>query len=139
MSKYHRAVAGIDAAPTVESEPPVDIVTTEDAKRIGEQIGIDWSASEFPVEEFAAGLVVEREHGPNGPGGDRADVSRGDPLVEGKIAWAHLLELPDYYTRLEKMEGEGEAGDEVAGASTDPADYQRVEETGIAPTETELG
>ena len=128
MSKYHRAVEGIDAEPTVESEPPVDIVTTEDARRIGEQIGIDWNTSGFPVEEFAAGLVVEREHGPSGPGGERADVSRGDPLVEGKIAWAHLLELPDYYTRLEKMESEGKAEEpDEAGASTNPADYQDTE------------
>ena len=131
MSKYHRVAAGIGAGPTVESEPPVDVVTVDDARRIGEQIGIDWGASGFPAEEFAAGLVVEREHGPGGPGGERADVSRGDPLVEGKIAWAHLLELPDYYTRLEKMESEGEAGDaeDAGGASTDPADYQNSPET----------
>jgi hypothetical protein len=26
--------------------------------------------------------------------------------MTGKIAWAHLKELPDYYTRLAAMEGE---------------------------------
>jgi hypothetical protein len=29
--------------------------------------------------------------------------------MAGKIAWAHLKEIRDYYTRLEKMEEEGEA------------------------------
>jgi len=29
------------------------------------------------------------------------------PLVlTGRIAWAHLQELPDYYSRLKEMEGE---------------------------------
>lgn len=118
MGKHHRA----------EGEPPADTLTAGDARRIGEQIGVDWGACGFPVEEFAAGLAVEREHGPTGKGGDRTDVSRGDPLTEGKIAWVHLLELPDYYTRLSRMESEGRAelgSDEEGegGPSTDPADY----------------
>lgn len=131
MSKYHRALADIDApavnGPTVENEPPANILTVEDARRIGEQIGIDWDTVEFPVEEFAAGLIVEREHGPVGAGGERTNVSRGDPLVEGQIAWVHLLELPDYYTRLDGMENEGNAelgltkGD--GGPSKNPDDY----------------
>ena len=32
-----------------------------------------------------------------------------DDLVTGKIAWAHLKEFPDYYTRLAVMEAEAEA------------------------------
>lgn len=34
--------------------------------------------------------------------------SMGDPLLTGKIALAHLRELPDYYTRPARMEAEGE-------------------------------
>jgi hypothetical protein len=34
------------------------------------------------------------------------DVTGDDPHVTGKIALAHLNEFPDYYTRLERMEGE---------------------------------
>lgn len=31
----------------------------------------------------------------------------GDDLVlTGKVAWAHLKEIRDYYTRLEQMEAE---------------------------------
>ena len=103
-------------------------MTVEDARRIGEQIGIDWGACGFPAEEFAAGLVVEREHGSTGKGGDRTDVSRSDPLTEGKIAWAHLLELSDYYTRLSRMESEGKAElglvEDGDGPPTDPDDYK---------------
>jgi hypothetical protein len=31
-------------------------------------------------------------------------VTGDDELTTGKIAWAHLKELPDYYTRLAAME-----------------------------------
>lgn len=75
------------------------------AREIGEQIGIDWSTSPFDVEEFRVGLGVELEHGRHDA---RTDVSDDDPLVTGKIAWAHLNEFPDYYTRLSKMEAEAE-------------------------------
>jgi hypothetical protein len=122
MSKYHMAAESL-AGPTVEREPPAAAEpTAEDARRIGKQIGIDWDSAGFPVEEFAAGLVVEREHGPGGPAGGVADISAGDPLVEGKIAWAHLMELPDYYTRLSRMESEGKAGRSGGDGESGPAD-----------------
>lgn len=110
MSKYHKAAKSL-AGPTVEREPPASASapTAEDARRIGKQIGIDWDSAGFSAEEFAAGLVVEREHGPGGPAGGVADVTAGDPLAEGKIAWAHLMELSDYYARLSRMESEGKA------------------------------
>jgi Protein of unknown function (DUF5661) len=75
----------------------------EAARRIGEQIGIDWETAPFDVEQFRAGMDVELEHGSHDP---RTDVTHDDPLVTGKIAWAHLNEFPDYYTRLERMEAD---------------------------------
>jgi hypothetical protein len=75
--------------------------TAEEARRIGEEIGIDWSASPFDVEQFRAGMDVELEHGRADP---VTNVTDDDPHVTGKIAWAHLNEFPDYYTRLEQME-----------------------------------
>ena len=75
--------------------------TTEDARRIGTQIGIDWKTSPFDVDEFSSGLAVELEHGSHDP---ETDVTHDDPVTTGKIAWAHLKEFPDYYTRLEQME-----------------------------------
>jgi hypothetical protein len=79
--------------------------TTENARRIGEQIGIDWSDSPFDVEQLRMGLGVELEHGRVDP---ETNVTNDDEITTGKIAWAHLNEFPDYYTRLEKMEGEAE-------------------------------
>ena len=78
--------------------------TTEEAKSIGEQLGIDWS--KFDVEQYRMGLDVELEHGARDP---LTNVTNDDPLLTGKIALAHLTEFPDYYTRLAKMEEEGEA------------------------------
>ena len=34
------------------------------------------------------------------------NVTGDDPITTGKIALAHLNEFPDYYTRLEAMEGQ---------------------------------
>jgi hypothetical protein len=83
-----------------------DRFTLDDARRIGEAIGIDWSASPFGAAEFLVGLHVELEHGAHDP---ETNVTDDDELVTGKIAWAHLKELPDYYTRLTAMEAVAEA------------------------------
>jgi hypothetical protein len=77
--------------------------TAVDAERIGTEIGIDWTTTPFDVEQFRMGLDVELEHGAHDP---ETDVTGDDEMVTGKIAWAHLKELPDYYTRLAVMEGE---------------------------------
>ncbi len=75
--------------------------STEEARRIGEEIGIDWDTSPFEVDEFRRGMDVELEHGLH----DLAtNVTDDDPVTTGKIARAHLNEFPDYYTRLEQME-----------------------------------
>lgn len=71
----------------------------EEAKQIGEDLGIDWN--EFDAEQFRMGIEVELEHGRRDPD---TDVTNDDPLLTGKIALAHLKEFPDYYTRLAKME-----------------------------------
>jgi hypothetical protein len=76
---------------------------SEEARRIGEEIGIDWSEAPFDVEQFRRGLEVELEHGLHDPA---TNVTGDDPIVTGKIALAHLNEFPDYYTRLERMEEE---------------------------------
>ncbi|NLV22722.1 MAG: hypothetical protein GXY49_12205 [Syntrophomonadaceae bacterium] len=80
------------------------VFTAEQAKSIGEQLGIDWS--KFDVEQFRMGMDVELEHGLHDP---ETNVTGDDALITGKIALAHLKEFPDYYTRLEKMEEEAEA------------------------------
>ena len=79
--------------------------STEEARRIGEQIGIDWQSSPFDVEQFRMGLAVELEHGRHDPA---TNVTDDDEVTTGKIAWAHLNEFSDYYTRLAAMEAEAE-------------------------------
>jgi hypothetical protein len=75
--------------------------THTDALHIGALLGIDWRRVD--VDEFTAGLNVELEHGRRDPA---TDVTQDDPLLTGKIALAHLNELPDYYSRLARMEAE---------------------------------
>jgi hypothetical protein len=77
--------------------------TTEEAKRFGEQLGVDWS--KFDIEQFRMGMDIELEHGTVDPS---TNVTNDDPLMTAKIALAHLNEFPDYYTRLYQMEGEAE-------------------------------
>jgi hypothetical protein len=79
--------------------------STDDARRIGERIGIEWDGSAFDVEQFRMGLAVELEHGRHDPD---TNVTDDDEIATGKIAWAHLNEFPDYYTRLAEMEAEAE-------------------------------
>ncbi len=75
--------------------------TDDEARDVARRIGIDWTAVPFELEEFRSGMEVELEHGRHDP---RTDVTGDDPVVTGKIAWAHLNEFPDYYTRLDRME-----------------------------------
>jgi len=80
--------------------------TREEAKMIGSALGVEWDRNPFDVEQLRAGLDVELEHGRQDP---TTDVTHDDPMLTGKIALAHLRELPDYYTRLSRMEREGAA------------------------------
>ena len=84
------------------SEPRTSF-TAEEARRVGEEIGIDWASAPFDLEQFRMGMDVELEHGLHD---GATNVSDDDPVVTGKIALAHLNEFPDYYTRLERMEEE---------------------------------
>ena len=72
-----------------------------DAKRIGESLGIDWT--KFDVEQFRMGLDIELEHGSRELS---TNVTNDDEITTGKIALTHLNEFPDYYTRLQKMESQ---------------------------------
>jgi len=78
--------------------------STEEARSIGTKLDIDWS--QIDLQQFRRGLEVELEHGAGDPD---TDVTGNDPVLTGKIAWAHLKEIPDYYTRLDQMEADAEA------------------------------
>ena len=77
--------------------------SSKEARSVGTQLKIDWS--QIDLEQFRRGLEVELEHGAI----DSETNVTGDNLVlTGKIAWAHLKEIRDYYTRLDHMEAEAE-------------------------------
>ena len=76
----------------------------EEARQIGQQIGVDFS--EVDLQEFCDGLSVELEHGARDL---QTNVTNDDLYLTGKIALAHLKEFADYYTRLDKMEKEADA------------------------------
>ena len=79
-------------------------VDAGEARRVGEQLGIDWT--KVDLDQFRRGLEVELEHGARDP---ETDVTGDDATLTGRIAWAHLKEVPDYYTRLAWMESEADA------------------------------
>ena len=68
-------------------------VTQKQAERVGTQLGVNWDRVD--LKEFTMGMNVELEH---------TNVTKGNLKLTGKIALAHLEELPDYYTRLREME-----------------------------------
>jgi hypothetical protein len=75
--------------------------TTEEARGIANTLRIDYTDGPFDLEQFRTGLDVELEHGTSDP---ETNVTNDDPILTGRIALAHLRELPDYYTRLAAME-----------------------------------
>ncbi len=68
--------------------------TLDEANRIAEKLGIDFSKVGFTPEEYLEGLNIELEHGLVDP---ETNVTNDDPLMTGKIALAHLNEVPTYY------------------------------------------
>jgi len=78
-------------------------ISADTARAIGTQLSIDWS--QVDLEEFRRGLEVELEHGARDP---ETNITNDDLVLTGKIAWAHLKELADYYTRLDLMEAKAE-------------------------------
>ena len=77
--------------------------SAKEAQSIGSQLKIDWS--QIDLEQFRRGLEVELEHGAMDA---ETNVTGDDLSLTGKIAWAHLKEIRDYYTRLDRMEAEAE-------------------------------
>lgn len=78
--------------------------TAEEARSTGMRLGLDWAR--IDLEQFRRGLEVELEHGTRDP---ETNVTNDDLILTGKIAWAHLKEIRDYYTRLDRLEAEAEA------------------------------
>lgn len=76
--------------------------TKEQALKVGNQLNINFNV--IPFKEWLTALKIESEHSKN----DLTDVAHGSLIKTAKIALAHLMEYPDYYKRLVKMEKKAE-------------------------------
>ena len=79
-------------------------ISAEQAEEVGATLGLDWATVD--LGQFHRGLEVELEHDARDT---EAKVTNNDMVLTGKIAWAHLKEFPDYYTRLDRLETEADA------------------------------
>ena len=79
-------------------------LTLKRAKEVGDEIGVDWNIVD--LGQFIQGIKEEMEHGSEY--GSATKVHDDDYVTSGRIAYAHLIERPDYYTALEIMEQEGD-------------------------------
>ena len=71
-------------------------INQKQAKRTGDKLKVNWD--NISLKQFTMGMNAELEH---------RNVTRGNLILTGKIALAHLKEFPDYYTRLKRMEKRG--------------------------------
>ena len=70
------------------------MLTDEEARELGERIGIDWEAVDFTVAQFKRGFSDELEHGTADP---QTNVTDDDPEMTAKIVWTHLKKNPAEY------------------------------------------
>ena len=86
--------------------------SNENAKNYAEKLvtllakKMDIDISKYDMSELVMGMLVELEHGSKD---ERTNITNDEPSETIKIVLAHLNELPDYYTRLEKMEKEAKS------------------------------
>ena len=110
-------------------------ITSDEARAIGVRLGLDWA--KVSLEQFRRGIEVELEHGAQDP---ETDITHDDLALTGRIAWAHLKGIRDYYTRLDRLEAEAHAEMSglwpLLGSSTDhtsPPAPDRASPDGPAP------
>ena len=90
----------------IKEEPKKLSFNAKEAEAIAKKLKIDFSKERFDLNQFTMGVNVELEHGSKFK---NTNVTYNDPIMTGKIALAHLQEIPDYYTRLKKLEQEATA------------------------------
>lgn len=67
--------------------------TLEDAVWVANELGIIFD--KFSIKDLITGLNIELEHGNINP---ITNVTNDNLLETGKIALAHLMEFPNYYS-----------------------------------------
>ncbi len=74
-------------------------VSLAEAETIAKKLKLDLKV--ISLSEWRYGMQIEMEHGLCNK---LTNVTNNDLLKTGKIALIHILEYPDYYRRLKKME-----------------------------------
>jgi hypothetical protein len=78
-------------------------ISPTEAKRIGEALHIDWD--QVDLEQFRQGLMGKQTQQNVDP--ETARTYDG-VLQTGQVVLAHIKEIPDYFTRLEKLRTEAD-------------------------------
>ena len=103
VTSRFRPTEPVPALQPEDSMIPRMHIDRDEAARTAERLRIDFAAVEFDLDQFQQGMTVELQHGTADPD---TNITNDDLLTTGKIALAHLNEIPDYYTRLAAMEAE---------------------------------
>jgi len=74
-------------------------LTLVQSNSVGDKLGLNWDIIDHKMWNYA--MRVELEHGKRSK---ITNVTNNNLLITGKIALAHLIEFPNYYIKLEKME-----------------------------------
>lgn len=78
-------------------------VSDDEAAAVLAALHVDVTTVPWDLEQFRIGMESELAHGRADPD---TNVTDDDLVLTGKIALAHLVEIPDYYTRLAAMEAQ---------------------------------
>ena len=80
------------------------LIKKEDAIKFAKKYNIN--LKKVNVSQLIKGMKVELEHGSKIS--SKTNVTKNNKEKTFQIALAHLIEYPDYYIRLEKMEKQAE-------------------------------
>lgn len=87
----------------------------DDVHKFANEMGIDPHEFENHIYSILSSFLSEGKSKGKNNNYDQVQISMGVkvemehttcPIISEKIAWDHLAEIPDYYTRLAKMEKE---------------------------------
>ena len=86
-------------------------ITDAVAQRLEKRLGVDLGKEGITLTQFKKGIAEELEHVPTlyriQKMNPKCKIAQSDiKFISASIAYDHLKEIPDYYTRLEKLERE---------------------------------
>jgi hypothetical protein len=74
-------------------------ISLADVRKVGAKLNVDFTKLDVKVLQY--GMNIELEHGYID---QRTNVTNNNLNMTAKIALAHIIEFPDYYDRLKKLE-----------------------------------